>query len=335
VEIRRAPKFSGFCGGVKRAWSIAARTQGSAEGAVYVSGELINNDPAMRELEDKGIRIVRVGEGETPPESGTLIMRAHGEGPGTFSRAQELGLKVVDATCGIVRVVQEKAKALEDKGYQIILYGHKNHPEGKATVAYTQRGMIIESVEEAESLPHFERIAALCQTTALLSEYQHVCGVLETKADVFENHGQVCAWTKMAQDEAEALAAECTAMVVVGGRKSANTHRLVEVCSQHVPSHLVETEDELDPAWFTPDSIVGVTAGASTREQDVVATIARLQEIAEGLEDALTLTLSQRERGPSETSERGPSQTGERVASQTGERDPRAEESSGSVEERG
>jgi 4-hydroxy-3-methylbut-2-enyl diphosphate reductase len=250
-------------------------------GPVYVSGELINNDPAMRELEERGISIVRLAEGETPPGAGTMIMRAHGEGPETFARAEALGLNVVDATCGIVRVVQQKAKKLEDDGYQVILYGHRSHPEAKATIAYTARGMIIESLEEAEALPHFARIAGLAQTTALLSEYERICQVLETKADLFENQGQVCAWTKMAQDEAVELAEQCTVMVVVGGRKSANSHRLVEVCAEHVPSFLVETVADLDPAWFTADSVVGITAGASTREQDVVDVMAAIEAIGE------------------------------------------------------
>ncbi|HZT07656.1 MAG TPA: 4-hydroxy-3-methylbut-2-enyl diphosphate reductase [Chloroflexota bacterium] len=283
MQILRAPRFSGFCGGVKRAWSIAARTRSNADGAVYVSGELINNDPAMRELAARGVNILRVGEGEAPEGAGTLIMRAHGEGPHTFERAAALGLHVVDATCGIVRVVQEKAKRWEDEGYQVILYGHRDHPEAKATVAYTQHGRIIESVEEAQALPHFARIASLAQTTALLSEYQRVCEVLRTKADVFEDQGQVCAWTRMAQEEAVDLAQRCTVMVVVGGRKSANTHRLVEVCAEHVPSYLVETVEDLDPAWFEHDSVVGVTAGASTREQDVQDVMARIEAIGEGL----------------------------------------------------
>jgi (E)-4-hydroxy-3-methyl-but-2-enyl pyrophosphate reductase len=283
LQIIRAPRFSGFCGGVKRAWSMASRTRASAEGPVYVSGELINNDPAMRDLESRGVSVLRVAEGESAPAGGTLIVRAHGEGPLTFERAQTLGLNVVDATCGIVRVVQQKAKNLEDQGYQVILYGHRNHPESKATVAYTQRGMIIETIEEAEDLPHFERIAALAQTTALLSEYERICKVLVTKTDEFVNQGQVCAWTKMAQDEAEDLAVQCTVMVVVGGRKSANTHRLVEVSAEHVPSYLVETVDEIDPAWFKADSIVGITAGASTREQDVLDVMARIAEIGDSL----------------------------------------------------
>jgi 4-hydroxy-3-methylbut-2-enyl diphosphate reductase len=286
MQIIRAPRFSGFCGGVKRAWSIAGRTRAGTEGPVYVSGELINNDPAMRELESRGVGVLRVIEGEEPPQPGpgTLIMRAHGEGPVTFERAKALGLNVVDATCGIVRVVQQKAKKLEDEGYQIILFGHRNHPEAKATVAYTERGLIVETVEEAEALPHYPRIASLCQTTMLLAEYEKVVAVLQTKTDDYVNQGQVCAWTKMAQDEAEEIAAGCDVMVVVGGHKSANSQRLVDVSSLHAPSYLVESVEELDPAWFRADSVVGVTAGASTREQDVVDVMARIEAIGRELE---------------------------------------------------
>lgn len=288
MEVIRAPRFSGFCGGVKRAWNIALRTRASTEGLVYLSGELINNDPAMRELEERGMSLLRVIEGEIPSEPGTLIMRAHGESPVTFARAQELGLPIVDATCGIVRAVQKKAEALEHDGFQVILYGHKTHPEALATVAYTERGMIIDSVEEAEALPHFERIAALAQTTVLLSEYDRICTVLEHKADEFVNHGQICAWTRMAQEEAEALAPSCTVMVVVGGRKSSNSRRLVEVSEPYAPSYLVETADELDPAWFRADSIVGVCAGASTREADVLSVITRIKAIGVELGEGAT-----------------------------------------------
>jgi 4-hydroxy-3-methylbut-2-enyl diphosphate reductase len=86
----------------------------------------------------------------------------------------------------------------------------------------------------------------------------------------------------MAQDEAEEIAPRCDVMIVVGGRKSANSHRLVEVSSLHAPGHLVETAEELDPSWFSGDAVVGVTAGASTREQDVVDVIARIEAIGRG-----------------------------------------------------
>lgn len=287
MQVLRAPRFSGFCGGVKRAWNMALRTRANVEGPVYLSGELINNDPAMGELEERGLRTLRLGEGEQPPALGTLIMRAHGEPPSSFARAQELGLPVVDATCGIVLAVQRKAKALEEAGDQVILYGHRSHPEARASIAYTQHGLIVESIEEAEALPRFERIAALAQTTVLLSDYERICEVLRTKTEVFQNHGQVCAWTRMAQDEAEELAQRCTVMVVVGGRKSSNTHRLAEVSARYVPSHLVEIADEVDPAWFTEASVVGICAGASTRETDVSAVMERIEAIGAELAKAV------------------------------------------------
>ena len=290
MRIIRAPRFSGFCGGVKRAWTIALRTRDNTEGPVYLSGELINNDPAIRELEDRGLQILRVIDGETPPATGTLVMRAHGESPITFERAQALGMPIVDATCGIVRDVQKKAVALENQGFQVILFGHRNHPESKATVAYTQHGLIIESVEEAEALPAFDRVAVLAQTTVLLDEYERACAVLEKKGKVFQKEGQICAWTRMAQDEAEAIADQCTQMLVVGGRKSSNTRRLVDVSAKHAPSYLVETADEIDPAWFAYGSVVGVAAGASTRESDVQAVIRRLEHISKEIEGHGPLT---------------------------------------------
>ncbi len=287
MQVIRAPRFSGFCGGVKRAWNMALRTRDNVTGPIYISGELINNDPAMAELAARGLDIVRIVEGEQPPEPGTLIMRAHGEPPSTFERASALGLPIIDATCGIVRAVQKKAQALEQAGWQVILYGHRSHPESRATIAHTEHGIIVESLEEAAALPRFERIAALAQTTVLLSDYERICDVLKTKTDQFEDEGQVCAWTRMAQDEAEELAERCTVMVVVGGRKSSNTRRLVDVCSRHVPSHLVEVADEVDADWFAPDFVVGVCAGASTRESDVGAVIEKIEAIGAELAQAV------------------------------------------------
>ncbi|MSQ24407.1 MAG: 4-hydroxy-3-methylbut-2-enyl diphosphate reductase [Chloroflexi bacterium] len=281
MQVIRAPRFSGFCGGVKRAWTIALRTRAVTEGPVYLSGELINNGPAMHELEERGLSVLRVIDGEVPAVPGTLVMRAHGESPVTFARAQELGLPIVDATCGIVRAVQQKAKALEESGWQVILYGHHDHPEARATIAYTQHGLIVDSLAEAEALTSFERIAALAQTTVLLADYDQICEVLKTKTSELANHGQICAWTRMAQEEAAALALECSVVVVVGGRGSSNTRRLVDVASEHVPTYLVETVEELEPGWFQASSVVGVCAGASTREGDVASVMARLETLGQ------------------------------------------------------
>ena len=266
MEVRLAPRYAGFCGGVKRAWRLAQEQAVGTAGPVYLSGKLIHNDPAMRELAEKG---VAVGAPEEVASGSTIIVRAHGEGPRFYERAEKAGLRVVDATCSIVKAVQKRARSLEEQGYLVVLFGHRTHPEARATIAYTERGVIVESVEEARALPRVPKIAAIAQTTAPQWEYERVCEALRERCDEIADQGRICGWTLSAQQEAEELSREVDAMVVIGGRESSNTHRLVDVCRRHCPTYLVETVDELDHGWFGGVSSVGVTAGASTRDGDV------------------------------------------------------------------
>lgn len=276
MEIFRARRHAGFCGGVKRAWGLAVREAELARGPVYLSGKLIHNDPAMRELEEMGIRILDLFQTPSVEPGAALIVRAHGEGPALYARAEKLGLRLIDGTCTIVRKVQRLARELEGRGFQVVLFGHRDHPEARATVAHTRSGVIIESVAEAERMERRPRIAAIAQTTSSAEQYVRVCRVLETRCDLFEDHGHVCDFTRRAQEEAAELAGRMEAMVVVGGRDSSNTRRLVQVCSARCPTHQVETAEELDPAWFTAVRRVGVAAGASTRDRDIEAVVARL-----------------------------------------------------------
>lgn len=278
MEIIRARRFAGFCGGVKRAWKLAMQEAASGHGTVYISGKLIHNTPAMQELEEKGIRVLDVSQAEGVEPGVPFILRAHGEGPAVYREAERLGLNLIDGTCEIVRNVQKKARELESQGFQVVLFGHRNHPEAKATVAHTEHGIIIESAEEAASLPHYPKIAAIAQTTSSSREYQEVCRVLRGMCETFEDQGHICDFTLRAQAEAGELAAQVDAMVVVGGRDSSNTHRLVEICSEHCPTYQVETAEELRQEWFAGVPRVGLTAGASTRERDIEAVITRLGE---------------------------------------------------------
>lgn len=279
MQVLRARTYAGFCGGVKRAWNRALKAAGAAEGPVYLSGKLIHNTPAMRELEALGIRELSEADAAQGVAGKTILMRAHGEGPQAFEKAQALGLNVIDATCPIVTAVQKIAVQLEQEGYQVIVFGHRTHPEAKATVAYTQRGFILESTEEARALPHFPKLASIAQTTMLQADYLELVEVLKTKADVYEDRGRICGWTLHAQDEAVELARQVEAMVVVGGRDSSNTIQLVRVCEPHCPTYHVETVDELRPEWFAGMQTAGVAAGASTRETDIQAVIAFLTEL--------------------------------------------------------
>jgi (E)-4-hydroxy-3-methyl-but-2-enyl pyrophosphate reductase len=276
VQVVRAERFGGFCGGVKQAWTLALEARAANQGPIYLTGELIHNRPAMAELHAQDIHIAHP-LAETLPAGSTVLVRAHGEGPQVYERAREQGLRLVDASCAIVQRVQRRAEQWEGEGFQVVLFGHREHPESRATIAYTQHGLIIESVAEAQALPHYPKIAALAQTTVLLSEYQRVCEVLQTKCDLFQDQGQICAWTRLAQDEALEIARTVQAMVVVGGKHSSNTQQLAKVCGAVCPTYHIETVDELQPGWFDGVSRVGLTAGASTRDADIDATAAWLE----------------------------------------------------------
>ena len=276
MEIVRAERYGGFCGGVKQAWTLALEAREQTAGPVYVTGELIHNRPAIAELEAKGVEIAHPLQ-RALPKGATLLVRAHGEGPATYAAAKAQGVNLVDASCAIVQRVQRRAVEWERQGFQVILFGHREHPESKATIAYTQHGRIIESVAEAEALPRFPKIAALAQTTVLQADYDRVCEILAAKCDEFQNQGRICTWTQLAQDEAADIARTVDVMVVVGGKHSSNTQQLARVCGAICPTHHIETVDELRPEWFAGAQRVGLTAGASTRDADVDATAARIQ----------------------------------------------------------
>jgi len=279
MRVIRAQTYVGFCGGVKRAWNRAVKAAGASDGTVYLSGKLIHNTPAMQELAGLGVRTLDEADVAAGVAGKTILMRAHGEGPAAFERARSLGLNVIDATCPIVTAVQKIALQLEQEGYQVIVFGHRDHPEARATVAYTDHGMIVESAAEATSLPHYEKLASIAQTTMLQADYLDLVEVLRTKADRYEDRGRICGWTLHAQDEAVALAREVPAMVVVGGRDSSNTIQLVRVCRPLCPTYHVELAAELRAGDFAGLEVVGVVAGASTRESDIREVIDFLEAI--------------------------------------------------------
>ena len=251
----------------------------STDEPILLSGKLIHNTPAMRELASMGVRVATDEDLAQETVGRTYIMRAHGEGPEAFEAAQARGFNVIDATCPIVTAVQKIAVQLEDEGFQVVLFGHRDHPEARATVAYTKRGFIIESAEEARALPFYPKLATIAQTTVLQADYLEVVEALKARADVFEDRGRVCGWTLHAQDEALALAQEVDAMVVVGGRDSSNTIQLVRVCETACPTFHVESPDELRAEWFSQASVVGIAAGASTREVDLASSISFLESL--------------------------------------------------------
>jgi len=276
MKVIRA-RHSGFCGGVKRAWRMAEQAATSGQQPVFILKDLIHNYQALDRLHQLGIATAQ--SVEEVPENGLVIFRAHGESPESFHQVESRRLALQDATCPIVERVQEKARQLEAEGYQVVIYGHKDHAEAIAIKAHTARGLIIDDLEEARALPRFARIGAVTQTTMYSGDFEKVCEVLAEKCEDFKNLGTICNFTQNAQAAAREIIGRVQAMVVVGGRHSSNTKQLVKVCSEAVPTYWIEVASELQTDWFAEVTSVGVTAGASTPEWLTLEVIAALEGI--------------------------------------------------------
>jgi 4-hydroxy-3-methylbut-2-enyl diphosphate reductase len=271
---------AGFCWGVKNAMDIAMKTARETDGPVYTHGPLIHNPQVIEMLEGKDIYAVNDA---ATLERGTVIIRTHGVTPQTRRSLKERGLNVTDATCPLVARVQGIIKKHASKGYSTIIIGDKGHAEVVGLEGYAQgRGHVISSAEEARGLPAMDKVCVVAQTTCDIVKYRGIVEAIKERwpdAAVLET---ICDATLARQDEVRTLSREVDAMVVVGGKSSANTARLAGIAREACPVvFLIETEDELDPVETLKFGRIGVTAGASTptwmieRVRDRIADIRR------------------------------------------------------------
>jgi (E)-4-hydroxy-3-methyl-but-2-enyl pyrophosphate reductase len=270
-------KFMGFCPGVKRAWSLVEKTVNNNPNSIYILGELIHNKQAIKKLEKWGIKTIN--NLNEIKGKGIVMIRAHGEPPQTFQKLKKLSLRVVDTTCPSVARVQKLANQLEKEGYQVVVCGEKEHPEAIATIGYTEKGIIVGTVEEARKIPSGKRIGIVSQTTFSPVVFQKICRLLKKKSSDFKSLGTICNITQMAQKEAQKIAKQVDLMIVVGGKHSSNTKRLAEVCQEIVPTYHIETAQELKKSWFKKAKNVGLTAGASTPDWIIKEVEFRLKKI--------------------------------------------------------
>ena len=267
---------AGFCYGVKRATKAAFEAAARAAGPVYTLGELIHNPQVVTRLAEMGVRaaseVAEVG-------TGTVIIRSHGLAPEVLAALEGQGAEILDLTCPTVKAVQQRAGALAEQGYEVVIIGDRDHPEVKAIAGYAgPAAVIVNSEEEAGAVKAAEKMGVVMQTTHAAETCHRIAAVLLGKANEVRIFNTLCSATAKRQRAALELAGEVDAIVVVGGRNSANTSRLAEICrAAGARVHHVETSEELKPEWFEGYDAVGVTAGTSTPEwiiEDVVSTLA-------------------------------------------------------------
>ncbi len=270
-------KTAGFCMGVKRAVQIALETARGTED-IFTCGPLIHNPQAVETLREKGI--VPLPD-DIDPDHGILLIRAHGMPADRIARLREKGLQIIDATCPHVVSSQDRIRKFSEEGYTILIVGDREHPEILSLQSFAVGPCeIISSLAEARAFAGTPRAMVIAQTTFNAAEYQAICTELAGKVPQYKVFQSICKATSRRQDEVQHLAATCDAVVVVGGRNSANTRRLAEIAAAAgKPAFHVETAAELPLAEFAAFAAVGVTAGASTPDWVTQEVIDRLQAL--------------------------------------------------------
>lgn len=262
MNVTVAP-CAGFCFGVKRALKLAFDAAHEGDGPLVTLGPIIHNPQVVAKLEDEGLRVVDDPDAIT---SGKLVVRSHGLPRPVIEAARERGVEIVDATCPFVKMAQDRAAQLEEEGYAVVVVGERDHPEVLSiTRSLSGDAVAVTGPGDLDAAPRADRIGVVCQTTQPIERLEAIVGKLLESAQEVKVFNTICNATAERQVNALELAARVDVMLIVGGRNSANTRRLWELCREAGrDAYHIETADELEPAWFEGKKEVGVTGGAST-----------------------------------------------------------------------
>lgn len=270
---------AGFCFGVKRAINMATECAESAEGDIYTYGPIIHNPQVVKKLEEA--RIYPRNDLDEM-EGGTLIIRSHGAKVEDFSAAGAKGLKIVDATCPFVKKTQQFVSSLTKEGYSVVVVGEKDHPEVKGLLSYGGDDITVaSSAREIKDMPSKKKIGIVAQTTVSTERLKEVTSFCLSRASELKVYNTICDATMIRQRESQEIAGRSDLMVVVGGRNSANTKRLAEMCRAIQPNtRHIEVAGEIKSGWFKGLRCVGVAGGASTPGWLIDEVVAKINSVA-------------------------------------------------------
>ena len=279
----------GFCAGVERAIAIVERAIEKFGAPIYVRHEVVHNKYVCDDLRAKGA--VFIDDLADVPAGGTVIFSAHGVSQTVRSEAATRGLKIFDATCPLVTKVHSEVARLRKAGREIIMIGHKGHPEVEGTMGQSQDGMyLVETVADVEHLDVLDpgQLAYVTQTTLSVDDAEKVVIALRQRFPdiVGPRRDDICYATQNRQDAVKKLAAQTDIVFVVGSQTSSNSNRLREVAElKGVKAYLIDNAQQIDKTWLEGAERIGVTAGASAPDVLVEAVVARL-----GIENNATVS---------------------------------------------
>ena len=273
----------GFCAGVDRAIIIVEQALEKFGAPIYVRHEVVHNKVVVDELKRKGA--IFVEELDEVPAGNTVIFSAHGVSQEVRQEAEARGLSVFDATCPLVTKVHIEVAKMRKAGREIVMIGHKGHPEVEGTMGQAEGGMyLVETPEDVAALQvrDAQKLAYVTQTTLSIDDAARVVEALKTR---FPNispprSDSICYATQNRQDAVKLMARDCDLVIVVGSPNSSNSNRLREVAQhQGVESYMVDDASHLNPAWIVGKKKIGVSAGASAPEVLVQEVITKLQAL--------------------------------------------------------
>jgi 4-hydroxy-3-methylbut-2-enyl diphosphate reductase len=267
---------SGFCYGVRRALQTARSTRRRYAGRVLTLGEIIHNPRVIADLEKQGLRSV---EDPEAVDGGTIIIRSHGVAPEVYKTLKRKKAAVVDATCPIVKKIQELVSGLAKRGREIIIVGNPAHPEIKGLVGYSRGlGRIIESEAQARALPQKKSRAVLAQSTQDVFLFGRIVAAVLEKTDELQVFNTVCRFTRMRQKSTSELASRVDTLFIVGGKKSSNTAKLYQISKRILPNtHFIESAAQITPRLLRGAKTIGISGGASTPPEAIAEAVARIK----------------------------------------------------------
>jgi (E)-4-hydroxy-3-methyl-but-2-enyl pyrophosphate reductase len=290
MKVIRA-KSAGFCWGVERAIHIAREEAQGGKRTVYTDGPLIHNKQMMSALGKEDVREVgdyqsnrelELPQNEDSKES-VVVVRAHGISPQRREYLKGLGLPFRDGTCPDVGIIAGKVKSHAEQGYDVVIFGDPDHPEVIGLLGYAQgRGHVVNSEQDLMALPRFQGpVAMVSQSTMFTHEFKNLTSKLSEEYPELVVFDTICGATKERQSDLVDLVRDgAEAIVVIGGKHSANTRKLAKLASTHNrPAFHVETAEDLDESEMAKFSVIGVTAGASTPEFIIRSVCEKLETI--------------------------------------------------------
>ncbi len=292
----------GFCAGVERAIEIVERALEQFGAPLYVRHEIVHNKYVVDDLRAKGA--VFVEELSEVPRGSTVIFSAHGVSKEVRAEAERRGLKVFDATCPLVTKVHIEVAKMLKAGYEIVMIGHRGHPEAEGTMGQSERGMyLVETIDDVArlSVVHPGKLAYVTQTTLSVDDASSIVAALKARFPAVRGpkKDDICYATQNRQDAVKFMAPRCDVVIVVGSPNSSNSNRLREVAEYiGAQAYMVDSAADLRPEWVAGKGRIGVTAGASAPEVLVREVIARLRELGatritplEGVVEKVVFTL--------------------------------------------